>query len=138
MGDKQIKHMVNRFLCWKLPENFNPDGGVSFRRVFKATPSGTNLLDATQAETMVRFMVEGMPVDEWLPIETAPKDGTAVLVYAPKNRSGGRRANRRNIMEAVAHFENGWGYITTPGDYQVHATHWRPLPAPPASSTGGK
>lgn len=26
MTDDQIKHMVNRFLGWKLPENFNPDG----------------------------------------------------------------------------------------------------------------
>lgn len=69
MDEVQIKHMVNRFLVWKLPENFNPDGGVSFRRVFnegtphefKAQPSGTNLLDAGQAEAMVRYMLEGLP-----------------------------------------------------------------------------
>lgn len=69
MTDEQIKHMVERFLSWKLPENFNPDGGVSFERFgnkgtphqFRRESSGTNLLDATQADAMVRHMIEGMP-----------------------------------------------------------------------------
>jgi len=68
--EDQIKHMVDRFLGWRLPENFNPDGGVSFQRTFgentpwprKAEPVGTNLLDAQQAEQMVRYMIEGLPV----------------------------------------------------------------------------
>lgn len=71
MNDRQIKHMVDRFLGWKLPrDSFNPDCGISFdKRPFnthtehpsKYEPSGTNLFDATQAEAMVRYMVEGMP-----------------------------------------------------------------------------
>ena len=70
MTDEQIKHMVNRFLGWRLPENFQPDAGISFKAEFnehtahpmKYQPSGTNLFDATQAEAMVRYMVEGMPL----------------------------------------------------------------------------
>lgn len=62
MTDEQIKHMVNRFLGWRLPENFSPDGGISFKVSWNAFPPiGTNLLDAAQAEVMVRYMVEGMP-----------------------------------------------------------------------------
>lgn len=69
MTDEQIKHMANRFLAWKLPENFNPDGGVSFNPVInegtafehRYQPIGTNLLNATQAEAMVRHMIDGMP-----------------------------------------------------------------------------
>lgn len=71
MKEDQIKHMVDRFLGWKLPENFNPDGGVSFpKKMFnehttphpmKYEPIGTNLLDAEQATAMVRHMIEGMP-----------------------------------------------------------------------------
>ena len=69
MTDEQIKYMVDRFLGWKLPEEFNPDGGVSFKKTFnehtahpmKYEPSGTNLLDATQATAMVRHMLEGLP-----------------------------------------------------------------------------
>jgi hypothetical protein len=68
MTDEQIKHMVDRFLRWRLPENFSPDAGISFKAAFnehtahpmKHEPSGTNLFDATQAEAMVRFMVEGI------------------------------------------------------------------------------
>jgi hypothetical protein len=69
MTEDQIKHMVDRFLGWKLPENFNPDDGISFKRTFndhlptpsKHEPSGTNLFDATQADAMVRYMIEGLP-----------------------------------------------------------------------------
>jgi hypothetical protein len=69
MTEAQIKHMVDRFLCWKLPENFNPDAGISFKRYHslfspfgqqKHEPVGTNLFDAQQAEAMVRHMVEGL------------------------------------------------------------------------------
>lgn len=69
MTEAQIKHMVDRFLGWRLPENFNPDHGISFKKTFndhlptppKNEPTGTNLFDATQATAMVRYMVEGFP-----------------------------------------------------------------------------
>lgn len=68
MKDDQIKHMVDRFLGWTLPESFSPDGGISFKKIrnehsacpAKNEPVGTNLLDAVQAEQMVRYMVEGI------------------------------------------------------------------------------
>ena len=56
MTEDQIKHMVDRFLGWKLPNNFNPDAGISFKAAFNEEPSGTNLFDATQATEMVRYM----------------------------------------------------------------------------------
>ena len=64
--EAQVKRMVERFLMWKLPENFNPDGGISFKKMFnehtphpmKHEPTGTNLFDYTQATEMVRYMVE--------------------------------------------------------------------------------
>jgi hypothetical protein len=42
MTDDQIKHMVNRFLNWRLPESFSPDCGISFKRATPppATPGG--------------------------------------------------------------------------------------------------
>lgn len=69
MTDDQIKHMVNRFLGWKLPENFAPDAGISFKPDYnegtpwpmRHEPSGTNLLDAVQAEVMVRAMLADLP-----------------------------------------------------------------------------
>lgn len=69
MTDEQIKYMVDRFLAWKLPENFNPDAGISFKKNFnehtahpmKHQPTGTNLFDARQADAMVRYMLSGIP-----------------------------------------------------------------------------
>ena len=67
MTDDQIKRMVNRFLQWRLPENFAPDGGISFKATFnehtahpmRHEPVGTNLFNAVQAEAMVRHMLGG-------------------------------------------------------------------------------
>ena len=70
MTEDQIKHMVDRFLGWKLPENFQPDGGIIFQKhgnpgtphEYNNEPTGTNVIDATQADAMVRYMIEGMPM----------------------------------------------------------------------------
>lgn len=59
MTDEQIKHMVERFLAWKLPDEFNPDGGISYTRGLR--PLGTNLFNYREATEMVEFMVEGLP-----------------------------------------------------------------------------
>ena len=61
--EEQIKHMVSRFLGWRLPSNFSPDAGISYIRPNYPpswAPSGTNLLTATQAEEMVRYIIDGM------------------------------------------------------------------------------
>jgi hypothetical protein len=77
--EKLIKHMVSRFLGWKLPENFNPDGGISFKPTFnehtaypmKHGPTGTNLFDAMQAEGMIRYMLEGEAAEPSAPPQPA-------------------------------------------------------------------
>lgn len=75
MTEDQIKHMVNRFLQWELPENFAPDGGISFKRTYNEhtlnpvvrKPIGTNLFDASQAKAMIRYMVDGLPAPAVIP-----------------------------------------------------------------------
>ncbi|MDE2107095.1 MAG: hypothetical protein KGL39_58350 [Patescibacteria group bacterium] len=87
MSEAQIKHMVDRFLCWRLPDDFSPDAGISFKRTHSENtpwagrhePVGTNLLSATQAEAMVRHMIEGLP--------PAPQD-------TAKRTSGGQIVGR--------------------------------------------
>ncbi len=69
MTEEQIKYMVSRFLQWKLPPDFRPDAGISFKAEFNENtehpmrhePVGTNLLSASQTKDMVRFMLEGLP-----------------------------------------------------------------------------
>jgi len=69
-----LDQAVDRFLCWELPRDFNPDCGISFMRetdyaktpdgeysfnyVFK--PTGTNLLDAQQAKAMLEHVTQPM------------------------------------------------------------------------------
>lgn len=76
LTDAQIKHMADRFLGWKLPKDFGPDAGISFTPEYNVEymaslgkppcrhePVGTNLFTYTQAEVMIRHMIEGMPED---------------------------------------------------------------------------
>lgn len=59
-----VKHMVDRFLQWKLPKTFSPDGGIIYSHtsggIYNA-PVGTNLFTAAEATEMVRHMLEGAP-----------------------------------------------------------------------------
>lgn len=67
-GQKLVTdEMVNRFLNWKLPENFSPDCGISFKKMHsengpwgpqKHEPTGTNLFDANQARAMLEYVFE--------------------------------------------------------------------------------
>lgn len=74
MNDAQIKHMVDRFLSWRLPADFAPDGGISFAPWHGAPvprasqPIGTNLFTAEQAAAMVRYMLGSMPADDAAPV----------------------------------------------------------------------
>lgn len=77
-----VDYMVNRFLSWKLPENFNPDGGISFTKFFNThlpnpsryEPSGTNLLDYQQARQMVLHMIEGLNLNNTSSPKENPKE----------------------------------------------------------------
>lgn len=58
-----IDQAVDRFLCWKLPEGFCPDNGISFKSESdygrtKYAPTGTNLFDAQQAKAMLEHVCE--------------------------------------------------------------------------------
>lgn len=62
---KVTNEMIDRFLAWKLPENFNPDNGIIFEPLMnkgtaqemKRDPIGTNLLDWQQAKEMLEYVL---------------------------------------------------------------------------------
>lgn len=71
-ADNLVSHMVQRFLGWRLPENFGPDCGIKFERLSNVgtewerqnEPTGTNLLDAEQAKAMFAYCIEGHDAEE--------------------------------------------------------------------------
>ncbi|NDB67816.1 MAG: DUF551 domain-containing protein [Methylocystaceae bacterium] len=81
----------------------------------------------------------------WQPIETAPKDGTLVLVYCKEGNctsingkiAAARYAYDYEAMSGISVSNWEYGEYDAPhtpsckGGYIVTATHWMPLPEPP-------
>lgn len=72
----------------------------------------------------------------WQTIDTAPKDGTQVLLYLP-GRSPGHRVitgfyfrSERFLNGKSTHLEEGWsaGHLRPP---KPEPSHWMPIPAEP-------
>lgn len=71
---------------------------------------------------------------QWQPIESAPKDGTVIDLWC---RAPGLSAGPARVPDCWYSDGRWWRYDNEHGDDQcrsrVHnATHWMPLPAPPA------
>lgn len=67
---------------------------------------------------------------EWQPIETAPRDGTEVLVYARVLHPEKWGVHLEPIICAASyHPDAGWCVCEI-----RDVTHWRPLPTPPAAA----
>lgn len=69
---------------------------------------------------------------EWQPIESAPKDGTSIILYVAWRIVGEAR------WQGDGHDEGWWWAGTDPGDYNAdkissQPTHWMALPEPPMS-----
>lgn len=94
-----------------------------------------------------------MSENAWQPIETAPKDGTEILGYAPDGFEIGHLYRSREI--GVMYFNANSGDWEThasfmessPGTYDTmycegpqtaKPTHWQPLPPPPPTTESGK
>lgn len=65
MTPEQIEVIVQRFLSWRLPADFSPDAGISFKATYnegtdhpaRHEPTGTNLLSHAQASAMFRELL---------------------------------------------------------------------------------
>ena len=77
-GRAVTKEMVDRFLSWKLPHDFSPDAGISFKAeynegtsyVARHEPIGTNLFDAGQDKEMLEHVLQPQPEHESLRLLT--------------------------------------------------------------------
>ncbi|MBC9176780.1 DUF551 domain-containing protein [Pseudoroseomonas ludipueritiae] len=71
---------------------------------------------------------------QWLPIETAPRDGNNILVWP---FTFANWAGTHHVVTMAWFDDNlkGWSIIGT--GMIIHPTHWRPLPEPPAAERAG-
>lgn len=83
---------------------------------------------------------------DWQPIETAPKDGTHILVFpallayplvATWERPARTPPMMRSRGEETGHF-GFWRVAMSPAKVPYEPTHWMPLPAPPSSPANDK
>lgn len=63
--------------------------------------------------------------EPWLPIETAPKDGTKVIL-----RSISYNIQEQEIVRIMDNYWTNSGWRCHDPNYRF--THWQPLPAPPS------
>ena len=67
-------------------------------------------------------------MSEWQPIETAPKDGTSILVYSEKGDKGAFLPGGMAVDRWQREYTTGFGEFNP---YHWPPTHWMPLPEPP-------
>lgn len=80
--------------------------------------------------------MSNLSTDQWLDINSAPKDGTVVLLY---------RLLEPWMVRGYGHWEDcgsgvcGWvtnGFFDPPGNLGLaNPTHWMPLPVPPGATS---
>lgn len=68
---------------------------------------------------------------EWQPIETAPRDGTAILIFEPPRQSVQYEVHA--VIQVAKWNVRGSWWVEAHGEgYETYEpTHWMPLPLPP-------
>jgi hypothetical protein len=119
---REIAGIITRNVCETDPADPDRPDTVSVRH--------GDLLLIAETAISAALSSHRQAGDGWLPIESAPKKGRVMLYDADRIPS---------IL--IAHWRHGawWGDMTNSGRSIVwrEATHWRPLPAPPAARSGG-
>lgn len=66
----------------------------------------------------------------WQPIETAPRDGTTILLFAPA---------WENAVTGWTFGDDEWQDCPfNPNRLDYRPTHWQPLPSPPTTEDAGE
>ena len=71
--------------------------------------------------------------DGWQPIDTAPKDGTHILLYRSNEHCSISEAFWRQDVFKIAYEWGGHGWSYPKED---QPTHWMPMPSSPTATSG--
>jgi hypothetical protein len=118
----QIPELIEALKLHRLPHDTPSQLADAFRTGFQAARA---------------LPVDGL--DAWQPIETAPKDGTAILLGA---RGGSWIGKWLPVYTSGYVPDNKWSSLMLNHDHMgekwQQPTHWMPLPAAPAIHEGGE
>jgi hypothetical protein len=104
-----------------MANELNPKGGSE--RLAEVRDGARLAGDESRAEAQ-KQVIAVLPAVAWLPIDTAPTDGTPVLVGWDFG----------HWECAKASYDSGWGELQSNMDFTYYAdppTHWSPLPEGP-------
>ena len=87
--------------------------------------------DSKHVRSAIESLVKDAKARDWQPIDTAPKDGTAVLVYPGtwSDRSASIAKWKSEKPRPYWSRDDDLGRVTLSRERQT--THWMPLPPPP-------
>jgi len=71
------------------------------------------------------------PTQRWQPIETAPKDGSAILIWPAESAFTRRKNHFISYVVRWNDLEEGWIEASGEEYDRFCPTHWMPLPEPP-------
>ena len=89
--------------------------------------------DVAKAALTAALAVDGVALQGWQPIESAPKDGTWVILYDAEQYHPVHVRNWRTA-ETNGRLISGWWDEYSQYRPSFRPTHWKPLPHPPAAS----
>lgn len=116
---------VNRSKAMEGLAKVTKPGGHLVSEAERAVQNDVSSGDSRQnlsTEAVVGVSAARRRQEDWQPIDTAPKDGTHILLWTPSVRVVGR-------WDDEAYEPGEWRCI--PKGYGIEPTHWMPLPDPP-------
>ncbi len=111
------------------------------RRILKGyAPIFAGYIDTLEPSKLMTRKQRG-PMTAWQPIETAPKDGTLVLLFVPDGHTNGERGpgvtvgsydpRTQKEVDFAPHSPQWVCYDTDQEPSSCYPTHWMRLPSPP-------
>lgn len=108
-------------------------------RLYRAAQGGNDPDSVDMGECQECHGLGVIPVDEWQPIETAPKDGTHILVCSARKPYGAYWTFDQAPPTVVHYFNDPDepGFYTSVNElapeHPFNPTHWQALPVPPVT-----
>jgi len=99
-------------------------------------PCKPDIFAATYEPAALSAPQAGVPASQWLPIETAPKDGTHILLWCPTRFQKDTKAMPFTGRWLTGRGLSGGPWIIVNADMaiqRVAPTHWMPLPPAPGA-----